>query len=133
MMKNTLRQLAWFIAVGCGAAATHWLVVVALVSNLGTVPLVANVAGWLVAFVVSFTGHYQLTFRHQHAPLLRAIRRFFLVSALGFAVNEAGYALLLTTTTLRYDILLALILITIAFMTFILGRFWAFRATTDRR
>ncbi|MBC7204060.1 MAG: GtrA family protein, partial [Pusillimonas sp.] len=105
-MKNTLRQLAWFIAVGCGAAATHWLVVVALVSNLGTVPLVANVAGWLVAFVVSFTGHYQLTFRHQHAPLLRAIRRFFLVSALGFAVNEAGYALLLTTTTLRYDILL---------------------------
>tara|TARA_R110000850_G_scaffold266500_1_gene396930 strand:+ start:80055 stop:80456 length:402 start_codon:yes stop_codon:yes gene_type:complete len=132
MMKNTLKQLACFIGVGCGAAATHWLVVVALVSTLHIAPLFANVLGWLVAFVVSFTGHFQLTFRHQHAPMWRAARRFFLVSALGFAVNETSYALLLATTTIRYDILLGSILIAIAVMTFILGRFWAFRGATQR-
>ena len=52
---------------------------------------------------------------------------FFLVSALGFAVNEAAYATLLRLTAIRYDVLLALVLIGIAGMTFILGRCWAFR------
>ncbi|GAA0777239.1 hypothetical protein GCM10009108_12610 [Castellaniella ginsengisoli] len=93
----------------------------------GLAPLAANVVGWLVAFGVSFAGHYRLTFRHQHAPLVRAASRFFLVSALGFAVNEAAYATLLHLTAIRYDVLLALVLIGIAGMTFILGRYWAFR------
>jgi hypothetical protein len=50
-----------------------------------------------------------------------------MVSALGFAVNETAYAALLKWTTIRYDILLALVLIAIAGLTFILGRYWAFR------
>ncbi|NYT64162.1 GtrA family protein [Alcaligenaceae bacterium] len=126
-MQKLVRQLGWFVAVGCCAAATHWLVVVAVVSASGLAPLAANILGWLVAFCVSFVGHYQLTFKHQRAPLAQAARRFFTVSALGFGVNELTYAWLLRATTLRYDVLLALILIAIAGMTFILGRFWAFR------
>jgi len=126
-MQKLVRQLAWFIAVGCAAAATHWLVVVAVVSAGGLAPLAANVVGWLMAFCVSFAGHFQLTFKHHKAPVAQAARRFFAVSALGFAVNELAYAWLLRATDLPYDILLALILIAIAGMTFILGRLWAFR------
>lgn len=126
-MSPLVRQMCWFIAVGCAAAATHWLVVVAIVSATQAAPLWANTGGWLVAFFVSFIGHYTLTFRHQHAPLGQAIRRFFLVSALGFAVNEAAYAVLLQTSTLPYDVLLAIVLIGVAGMTFLLGRLWAFR------
>ena len=48
--------------------------------------------GWLVAFAVSFIGHYRLTFRHSRIPWTIAIRRFFLVSAAGFLVNESAYA-----------------------------------------
>lgn len=127
MLKKLAAQIGWFIIVGCAAAATHWAVAVACVAGAGLRPLVANVVGWLVAFCVSFTGHYRLTFRHQHAPLARAAVRFFMVSALGFAVNETAYAALLKWTTIRYDILLALVLIAIAGLTFILGRYWAFR------
>ncbi len=126
-MRKIIRQLACFVAVGCAAAATHWLVAVLAVRALSYAPLVANLVGWLVAFCVSFAGHFHFTFRHQHAPIAKAARRFFLVSALGFSVNELAYAWLLRVTTIRYDILLALILIAIAVMTFILGRFWAFR------
>lgn len=129
-MQNIIRQLGWFVAVGCAAAATHWLVVVATVNWLGLAPLQANVVGWLIAFVVSFAGHYLLTFRQQRAPLLKAARRFFAVSALGFGVNELAYAWLLQATPLRYDVLLAIILVGMAFITFILGRFWAFRHKT---
>lgn len=126
-MRSIIKQIAWFVAVGCAAAATHWLVVVLLVSVNNLAPLLANFIGWLVAFCVSFTGHYFLTFRQHAAPMVRAALRFFGVSALGFAVNELAYAWLLQYTTLRYDVLLALILITLAVMTFVLGRYWAFR------
>lgn len=122
-----IRQIVYFVAVGCAAALTHWAVAVGVVRIAGMPPLGANVFGWLVAFVVSFAGHYTLTFRHQHAPLGRAARRFFGVSALGFIMNEASYAWLLEATRIRYDLLLALILIGIAGLTFVLGRVWAFR------
>ena len=126
-MSKIISQLGWFVAVGCCAAATHWLIAVLAVATLGLEPLVANVLGWLVAFGVSFAGHYQLTFRRQRGPWAKAAWRFFIVSALGFGVNELAYAFLLSATTLRYDVLLALILIAVAVVTFILGRFWAFR------
>jgi len=128
-MQNIIRQLGWFVAVGCAAAATHWLVAVAAVRFWAMPPLLANVIGWLIAFSVSFIGHYQLTFKQQGASWTRAARRFFVVSAAGFAVNELTYAYLLRATTVRYDLLLAMILIAIAALTFILGRFWAFRHT----
>ncbi len=127
MFKKFASQLTWFVIVGSSAAATHWAVAVSCVAYLQFKPLVANIIGWLVAFGVSFSGHYLLTFKHQHAPLLRAGVRFFLVSALGFGVNEASYALLLYYSSLPYDLLLALVLIGIAALTFILSRFWAFR------
>ncbi|HEY9572883.1 MAG TPA: GtrA family protein [Pusillimonas sp.] len=125
-MKQIIGQLSWFTAVGCAASATHWLVVVAIVNLASLAPLVANIAGWIVAFGVSFSGHYHLTFRRHEAPAWRAARRFFLVSATGFGINEISYAYLLHATTIRYDVLLAAVLIAIAVFTFILSRFWAF-------
>lgn len=129
-MRVLIRQLSWFIAVGCAAAATHWATVVACVEALHVPPLAANIVGWLVAFCVSFSGHYRLTFRHQATAWHVAARRFFCISAAGFLVNEAAYAWLLHRTALRYDVLLALILIGIAVLTFLFSRFWAFRRNT---
>jgi len=126
-MITLFRQIGWFVATGCAAALTHWLVAVLCVRELGFAPLAANLAGWLVAFCVSFLGHYNFTFRHQRGPWASAAWRFFIVSALGFCVNELSYAYLLHATAVRYDLLLAMILIALAILTFILGRFWAFR------
>ena len=126
---STFVKLGWFVAVGCTAAAVHFGVVVALVSGLGLPPLAANVAGWLVAFVVSFLGQWQLTFRAHGAPWLQALRRFFLLSAAGFAINEASYAILLRWTPWRYDVLLAGVLVGVAVMTYLLGSRWAFRGS----
>jgi len=126
-MFALLRQIGWFIAVGCAAAATHWLTAIACVRVLGAAPLLANLIGWLLAFAVSFSGHYWLTFRHLHRVWHQALRRFFLISAAGFLINEAAYAWLLHTTRIPYDLLLAMILIGLAVLTFIASRLWAFR------
>ena len=125
-ISPSFKPAAWFIVVGCAAAAVHLGRVMALVGQLGAAPLLANVVGWLVAFIVSFSGHYLLTFRGSQAPLARAAGRFFLISAAGFAVNELAYALALRWGGLRYDITLAALLVLIAVLTFIASRRWAF-------
>ncbi|HMW17414.1 MAG TPA: GtrA family protein [Accumulibacter sp.] len=126
-MRKTLRQITLFILVGCAAALTHWLTAIGCVAVWRISPLWANVIGWLVAFVVSFAGHYRLTFRESTTPLALACRRFFIVSSIGFAINELSYAYLLHATAIAYDTLLAIILLTIAALTFVLSRWWAFR------
>lgn len=126
---KTLARLAWFVAVGCTAAAVHFGVVVGLVEGPGLPPLLANAGGWLVAFVVSFCGQWLLTFRGSGAPWLQALRRFFLVSLAGFGANEGAYALLLHFSALPYDLLLGLVLVGVAVMTYLLSSRWAFRGS----
>jgi putative flippase GtrA len=126
-MTPSQRGLAWFIAVGCTAAAVHFGAVVGLVQGLGMPPLVANVAGWLVALGVSTIGHLRLSFAHQQAPAARAARRFFAVSAIGFSVNEAVYATLLGWSGIGYRLALAVTLVAVAVGTYLLSRHWAFR------
>lgn len=125
-MKKLISQLIWFVVVGSTAAATHWLAAVAAVAFGAIPPAIANFIGWQVALVVSFGGHYTLTFRHQPKALLPAIRRFLCISAAGFAVNEAAFVLLLDRSGLPYYWLLAIILLAVAALTFIFSRYWAF-------
>ncbi len=125
-MREAVRRVVRFIAVGCVAAAVHLGVVVLLVDAMGWLPLVANVLGWLVAFGFSLTGHWLLTFRSQQAPWWRAARRFFAVSAAGFATNELAYALLLHFSGMRYDIVLAFVLVAVAVITYLVSSRWAF-------
>lgn len=125
-MSLLMQEVRWFILVGGVATATHWLAVVACVEWFFLPPLVANTVGWLTAFAVSFVGHYLLTFRHLGALWTIALRRFFLVSACGFLLNEAVYAWLLSITRESYEVVLALILLGLAFATFLASRLWAF-------
>jgi putative flippase GtrA len=119
-------RLAWFVVVGCTAAMVHWGVVVLLVEHAGWRPLLANVIGWLVAFTVSFSGHHRWTFRDHGAPVRRSALRFFLVSAAGFSINEFSYAILLQWSGMRYDLVLAVVLVAVAVLTYLLSRHWAF-------
>jgi putative flippase GtrA len=132
-MNKSVHRLAWFVAVGCVAAAVHLGVVILLVSGMGQLPLAANVVGWLVAFCFSFSGHWLLTFRALQAPMWRAAARFLGVSLAGFAANELAYALLLHWTRLRYDLVLALVLVAVAVMTYLLSLRWAFQGNPRRR
>ncbi|MBN9340587.1 MAG: sugar translocase [Comamonadaceae bacterium SCN 68-20] len=129
LFKRQRGRVAWFIVVGCAAAAVHWSVATACVALGGLAPLQANVAGWLVAFAVSFSGHHFLSFRGHGNGMGRAALRFFAISAGGFAINEAAYALLLHWTRARYDILLAIVLVGVAGLTYLLSRHWAFLRT----
>jgi putative flippase GtrA len=126
--KKTEQRIFFFLLVGASAAALHWASVVILVQHILWPPLLANIVGWLIAFVLSFSGHYYLTFRDQAAPITRALKRFFAVSAVGFGINEGLFAIALHLQ-LRYDIALLGVLISVAILTYFLAKHWAFLNT----
>ncbi len=120
-----LLEAARFGCVGGVAMLAHLGVVSCLVPA-GLHPLSANVAGFLLAFQVSFLGHRGWTFRS--APRPGQYVRMFAVSSAGFAFNEALYALLLATGFTGYRTALFLVLLTVAGGTYFLSRFWVFRS-----
>lgn len=128
-MRSDWHRVPWFLVVGGSTAAVHLGVVAWLVEQFQWKPTIANVAGFLIAFVVSFSGHYFLTFRDLKADALQAMQRFFAIAVLGFAINQLSYILLLGYVGLRlYLVLLGIILIAVAVLTFVLSRHWGFRA-----
>ena len=122
--------MARFVVVGCTAAAVHWSVVRLAVGATGMAPLLANLLGWMVAFGVSFGGHYRLTFSGSGAALGPAARRFLLISFSGFVLNQAAYALALKLSSQNYALLLAAVLVGVAVLTYVLSRWWAFRTAS---
>ena len=118
-----------FIAIGGSAAVVHLAVVRLVVDARWLVPAWANVLGWLVAFAVSFSGHFYWTFARQGTSLVQALPRFFLLSAAGFAINQAAYVLALRFVPWRYDVLLACVLVAVAVCTYVFSKLWAFKAS----
>jgi putative flippase GtrA len=121
------RQLFWFGVVGVSAMLVHLGSVALILVPLGLTPLLANVAGFLLAFQVSHAGHRHFTFQTAQAPGSRSRLRFFMVACSSFAINEFMYWLLLRYfPSLDYRLALACVLVAVAAMTFFAARNWAF-------
>ncbi len=115
-----------FIAVGASAEATHLLVVWTLVQGLHWPPLGANVAAFLLAFWVSYGGHFLLTFANVGAAHRQALPRFFVVACGGFVANELLYLLALRWLGWHYLVSLMAVLVIVAVGTFVSSKLWAF-------
>lgn len=124
-MTAPLRNGLWFLAVGVCAALTHMGVFALTQHRLW--PELANATGFVVAFVVSFGGHRQLSFRDAGTTLRQSLLRFGATALAGFAINEAVFALLLRIAGWPALPSLLAALIVAAGQTFLLSRFWAFR------
>lgn len=123
-----LPQLLQFVLVGGTAAATHLAVVGLLVVLLGMPPLAANVLAFLVAFVVSYNGHALFTFSAARARGWPVVARFFAVACLSFVANELLYYIALNWLHWHYFWSLAAVLVLVAIGTFVMSKFWAFKA-----
>ena len=119
-------QGLWFIGVGGAAAATHaavfWLAQHAMLAEL------ANALGFAVAFFVSFAGHRWLSFRGAATGVGQSLLRFATTALAGFLVNEIVFALLLRGAGWPSWLALFIAMAVAAGQTFVLSRYWAFRA-----
>jgi len=118
----------WFVLVGASAALTHmaaFAFVVFLVPTLW--PEIANVAGFLVAFFVSFVGHRRLSFQDAGTSLMQSFVRFAATAVAGFVTNEAVFIALFRVLQLPTWMALMSGIVMSAVQTFVLSRFWAFK------
>ena len=137
MSQSASRQALWFLIVGASAAGVHFLVLVSVVSFTAISPAWANVGAFLLAFVVSFLGHFYLTFNdfttdstlYKNKLPLHSLLKWFASSVVGFAANQGLFVLGLDWFGERYYILIWLIVTAmITTMTFALGKLWAFKS-----
>ena len=115
-----------FVLVGGSAATTHLLIVWALVQGAQWPPLWANVLAFLLAFWVSYGGHFLLTFANTGALHRQALPRFFVVACSAFVVNELLYVLALRWLGWHYLLGLLAVLVVVAVGTFVSSKLWAF-------
>lgn len=121
------KQMLIFGIVGIIAAGVHFILVILLVHWLHWLPLVANILAFLIAFQVSYQGHSLWTFSWQTFDQKTALRRFFIVAAGSFGLNEALFALLLHVFDWPYPYALILVLLVVPPLTFIVSKLWAFQ------
>jgi putative flippase GtrA len=122
-----VRQTLRFAAVGVVATLVHYLVALTLKGAGVLGPMGANAVGFVVAFGVSFLGQWQWTFRDMEAPLRSALPAYFAVAVASFCLNMVLLALLLDLAGLPYPVALGLVVLVVAFISFVVSRLWAFR------
>ena len=144
MMTSALpRQAFWFTIVGATAALVHFVMLVLLVNVLSLSPAWANCGAFLVAFLVSFSGHFYLTFQYSStsiseqsdsklppssASALQKLAKWFLSSVAGFLLNQGLFVLGLTWIGDRYYVIIWFVVTAlVTVMTFLLGKLWAFK------
>ena len=118
----------WFVLVGASAALTHMAVFTLVLLLVPTLwPEIANVAGFLVAFFVSFVGHRRLSFQDAGTGLIQSFLRFAATAVAGFVTNETLFILLFRLLGLPTWVALISGIVVSALQTFVLSRFWAFK------
>jgi len=118
----------WFTLIGAIAALVHYIVAVALEASALLAPYNANIIGFLCAFPVSYFGHRTFSFSAQKNSHSQAFPRFLMVAVGGFLANQLLVVSALNITHLPFWLVLAVVMVLVAVSTFILSRYWAFKA-----
>jgi len=117
-----------FALVGIAATLTHAGISGFLLETGALPAMLANLAGFAVAFGVSFCGHFYWSFSHlrQQGTALKAMLRFFLIAVSGFALNSSVLALWLSFTPWPDLLGLMVSIAIVPALTFAAARMWAF-------
>jgi len=130
-LSSELSKLMRFGLVGVLATLTHLVVGNFTQFMTSLVPQICSFFGFVVAFLVSYLGHFHFTFRDQSKTLSvsgKPLVRFAAIAIFGFLIS------LIVLTTLDYYSLgnsiyrLSFSILVIPILTFLLSNFWAFKA-----
>jgi putative flippase GtrA len=121
-----LGQILRFGAVGIAATLSHVLTAVLAESTLAIGPQMANLAGYAIAVVVSYTGHALVTF---NAPVQSASRflRFILISLIGLATSSLTVWFVSGVLGHSFPVAMFFVAVLVPVVTYLGMRFWVFK------
>ena len=126
-LRREVAKLASYVASGLAATAAHYGVMVALVQWAGWWEVAASSAGFLAGALVKYPLNYWVVFKSS-ADHGRALVRFFIGLAAGFALNAIILAILLATLDVHYLVSQVLTTGIVTLVNYLLARNWIFRA-----
>ncbi|WP_299818964.1 GtrA family protein [uncultured Roseibium sp.] len=117
-----------FAVVGILATLTHAGVATVLLETGTLSAFPANICGFLVAFGVSFSGHYFWSFSHlrRKGAALASMTRFLVIALSGFMLNSVVLALWLELTPWPDLVGLLFSIAIVPALSFLGARLWAF-------
>lgn len=121
-----LLSIGRFTLIGILAASVHISIAWVLIAQAIFTPLPANIIAFLLAFMVSFSGHYYWTFGAR-SDIFQSLRRFLIIAVCAMIINN-----LILVFLLQYKLIPAVLSVVIAaciipVVTYILSHFWAFK------
>ena len=129
---GVIREGGVFVVVGVVATACNYVAALAAQHFLGLGPLASGLVGYAAAVGVSYFGNALLTFRRPalHGP---QFLRFMAISLAGLALNLA--LVFVGVRLLGWPLWRALVpvVVIVPAATFVMSKFWAFRAPTGER
>jgi len=133
LIKNSLaKQGLRFGIIGICSAVTHISIYLVLGRPDALNPLIANLIGFIFAFVVSFTGHRYWTFNTQTTNSgihwFQYMPRFITTTLLGLGLNTLIVYLIVFKLGMAYGYAVPFMLTIVPVVTFILNKLWVFRA-----
>jgi putative flippase GtrA len=119
-------RLFKFASVGIAATLVHYISALAAAIYLAMHPEIANIIGFLVAFMVSFMGHWRWTFRDHAARFRQAMPAFALLAMAMFLINALILHILLAHFSFRFELSLFFAQAFIVAITYAASKYWAF-------
>lgn len=129
LSKNTLKQFIIFTAIGGIGTLGQYLALVALVETGVLTAVPASIIGFIIGAIINYFLNYRFTFGSTKSHK-EAMSKFFLVAALGAAINTA--LMYVGIHVLKFYYLLAQIVATglVLLWNFIANKLWTFKAST---
>jgi len=127
MNKAQLLQIMRFLTVGMLGTVVHFSIVVLLVQQFAYAPLIANIAGFLVAFQVSYFGHRLWTFSDTVVDHREAYPKLVMVQVMNFGINESLYYFFLSLH-LPYQLALLMVIAVMPVFTYWSSKWWVFQS-----
>lgn len=123
---DEFKRIMRFGFVGIIATAIHMVVALSCKYYFSAPPQLANIIGFMIAFIFSFTGQYFWTFKSK-ASLPKAILKFFLVAFSGYLISAF---LLFTLSEISvfndyYNLVVSIFIIPL--ITYFAGKYYAFK------
>jgi putative flippase GtrA len=112
--------------VGVAATLTHITVANAVLALVIGLAYAASAVGFVVAFAVSYLGHYHFTFA-KDSGYGQSLPRFFLVALTGFLGSLLVLKVIAAQGAIPQAVSLTLSILVIPGLTYLAARIWAFR------
>lgn len=130
-LKTETAAVGKFAIIGGLATLTHAGVATGLLTSGALTAFPANICGFVVAFGVSFSGHYFWSFSHlrREGAALRSMARFLVIAVSGFLLNSTVLALWLGLTPWPDLVGLLFSIAIVPALSFLGARLWAFSHT----